>query len=228
MGKPLPGCHTNMAPGVGRVHPVPAVPARASQGRLAPPTSSKVSTINYGKVTKTRGHFPTDQSALKLLRLAARNITNKRRRKPRHRHPRLENSPKPTRNPLPQPTKPNPLKTHEPRPSHRRFDKPATAALNGQATARPKTADGPIEAIRMLRLVRRSAVKARTQAINQLQRSGSNSSRPGQASTPGTVHPSSGQSLCCFPSWHNPYHHSVCQKDTPPSGPSIPGTHHRD
>ena len=44
----------------------------------------------------------------------------------------------------------------------------ATAALNGQATARPKTADGPIEAIRMLRLVRRSAVKARTQAINQL------------------------------------------------------------
>ena len=36
------------------------------------------------------------------------------RRKPRHRHPRLENSPKPTRNPLPQPTKPNPLKTHEP------------------------------------------------------------------------------------------------------------------
>ena len=104
----------------------------------------------------------------------------------------------------------------------------ATAALNGQATARPKTADGPIEAIRMLRLVRRSAVKARTQAINQLQRSGSNSSRPGQASTPGTVHPSSGQDLCCFPSWHNPYHHSVCQKDTPPSGPSIPGTHHRD
>ena len=44
----------------------------------------------------------------------------------------------------------------------------ARAALNGEATARPKTADGPVEAIRMLRVVRRSAVKARTQAANQL------------------------------------------------------------
>ena len=42
------------------------------------------------------------------------------------------------------------------------------AALNGQATARPKTADGLVEGIRMLRIVRRSAIKARTQAINQL------------------------------------------------------------
>ena len=42
------------------------------------------------------------------------------------------------------------------------------AALNGEATARPKTADGLVEGIRMLRIVRRSAVKARTQAINQL------------------------------------------------------------
>ena len=44
----------------------------------------------------------------------------------------------------------------------------ARAALNGQATARPKTGDGPIEGIRMLRVARRSAIKARTQAINQL------------------------------------------------------------
>ena len=42
------------------------------------------------------------------------------------------------------------------------------AALNGEATARPKTADGLVEGIRMLRVVRRSAIKARTQAINQL------------------------------------------------------------
>ena len=32
----------------------------------------------------------------------------------------------------------------------------------------PKTADGPVEAIRMLRVVRRSAIKARTQAANQI------------------------------------------------------------
>ena len=44
----------------------------------------------------------------------------------------------------------------------------ARAALNGQATARPKSGDGPVEAIRTLRVVRRSAVKARTQAANQL------------------------------------------------------------
>ena len=42
------------------------------------------------------------------------------------------------------------------------------AVLNGEATARPKTGDGPVEGIRMLRVARRSAVKARTQAINQL------------------------------------------------------------
>jgi transposase len=42
------------------------------------------------------------------------------------------------------------------------------AALNGEATAAPKSGDGPVEAIRMLRLARRSALKARTQAANQI------------------------------------------------------------
>ena len=43
-------------------------------------TTNMVESINYQlrKVTKTRGHFPTDTSALKLLRLAARNISDKR------------------------------------------------------------------------------------------------------------------------------------------------------
>ena len=43
-------------------------------------TTNLVESVHYQlrKVTKTRGHFPTDQSALKLLRLAARNIANKR------------------------------------------------------------------------------------------------------------------------------------------------------
>ena len=44
----------------------------------------------------------------------------------------------------------------------------ARAALCGQATAQPKSGDGPVEAIRMLGVVRRSAIKARTQTINQL------------------------------------------------------------
>lgn len=44
----------------------------------------------------------------------------------------------------------------------------ARAALNGEASATPKTGDGPVEAIRVLRLARRSAIKARTQAANQI------------------------------------------------------------
>ena len=44
----------------------------------------------------------------------------------------------------------------------------ARAALSGEATALPKGGDGPVEATRMLRVVRRSGVKARTQAANQI------------------------------------------------------------
>jgi len=44
----------------------------------------------------------------------------------------------------------------------------ARAVLSGDATGRPKAGDGPVEGIRMLRIARRSAVKARTQAVNQL------------------------------------------------------------
>ena len=44
----------------------------------------------------------------------------------------------------------------------------ARAVLSGEASGLPKSADGAVEAIRMLRAARRSAVKARTCAINQL------------------------------------------------------------
>lgn len=44
----------------------------------------------------------------------------------------------------------------------------ARAALNGEASATPKAGDGPVEGIRVLRLARRSAMKARTQAANQM------------------------------------------------------------
>jgi transposase len=44
----------------------------------------------------------------------------------------------------------------------------AHAALSGNATAVPKAGDGPVEAIRTLLVTRRGAVKARTQAANQL------------------------------------------------------------
>ncbi len=44
----------------------------------------------------------------------------------------------------------------------------ARAVQAGTATTTPKAADGQVEVIRSLRLARRSAVKARTQAANQL------------------------------------------------------------
>lgn len=42
------------------------------------------------------------------------------------------------------------------------------AVLSGEATATPKSHDGPVEALRALKMVQRSARKARTQALNQL------------------------------------------------------------
>ncbi|PSK95459.1 transposase IS116/IS110/IS902 family protein [Murinocardiopsis flavida] len=44
----------------------------------------------------------------------------------------------------------------------------ATAVLSGRASGTPKTRDGVVEAIRALRVARSSAIKARTQAINQI------------------------------------------------------------
>jgi transposase len=44
----------------------------------------------------------------------------------------------------------------------------ALATLNGEASGRPKSHDGTAESIRMLRVARRGAVKARTQAANQI------------------------------------------------------------
>jgi transposase len=44
----------------------------------------------------------------------------------------------------------------------------ARAALNGEAKGTPKARTGPVEAIRALRVARRSAMKARTQALAQI------------------------------------------------------------
>jgi len=44
----------------------------------------------------------------------------------------------------------------------------ARAVLGGLATVTPKSADGPVETLRLLKLAKDSAVKSRTQAINQL------------------------------------------------------------
>jgi transposase len=48
-------------------------------------------------------------------------------------------------------------------------ERAARAVLAGEASGVPKSADGRVEMIRTLRAARRSAMKARTQAANQLQ-----------------------------------------------------------
>ncbi|MGP4089992.1 IS110 family transposase [Streptomyces sp. KR55] len=44
----------------------------------------------------------------------------------------------------------------------------ARAVLSGRATAAAKTSDGPVEMLRLFKLAKGSAIKSRTQAINQL------------------------------------------------------------
>jgi transposase len=44
----------------------------------------------------------------------------------------------------------------------------ARAVIIGDATGRPKSHDGGVEALRALKMVHRSAHKARTQALNQI------------------------------------------------------------
>ncbi|MFE2186288.1 IS110 family transposase [Streptomyces sp. NPDC059455] len=44
----------------------------------------------------------------------------------------------------------------------------AQAVLSGRATATAKTTDGPVETIRMFKMAKSSAIKSRSQAINQL------------------------------------------------------------
>jgi len=44
----------------------------------------------------------------------------------------------------------------------------AQAVLSGRATATAKTGDGPVEMLRMFKLAKGSAIKSRTQAVNQL------------------------------------------------------------
>nr|WP_241831065.1 hypothetical protein [Parafrankia soli] len=71
--------------------------------------------------------------------------------------------------PWPRSTDPTaPLAGAEARPTRWTAEAAARAILSGQATATAKTGDGPVEMARMFRLAKTSAVKARTQAINQL------------------------------------------------------------
>ena len=100
MGKSLSGCDTNMAPSLGRVHSVPAVPAGASQNRVHHQRRRECP-LSTTESHQNQGAFPNRPISSQAATPRRQKHNQQTRRKPRHRHPRLENSPKPTRNPLP-------------------------------------------------------------------------------------------------------------------------------
>jgi len=67
-----------------------------------------IESVNYQmrKAPKTRGHFPNDESALKLLRLIAMNITTTRGGEAGTATPGCKTSLKHVRNVLPRKTRP--------------------------------------------------------------------------------------------------------------------------
>jgi transposase len=60
----------------------------------------------------------------------------------------------------------------------------AVAVASGRAAGLPKSLDGLVESIRVLRVERRSAMKARTQAINQIRGLLVSAGRPSCGSRP--------------------------------------------
>jgi hypothetical protein len=63
---------------VGTVHPVPGLPTRTPENQLH--GERGLSCSPPVRRTKNRGHFPSDDAAIKLLWLAIRDIEDKRAR----------------------------------------------------------------------------------------------------------------------------------------------------
>ena len=104
----------------------------------------------------------------------------------------------------------------------------ARAAASRQATGVPKSGDGPVECIRMLWVVRRSAVKARTQAANQIHALVVTAPEPLKTPAKGHESQSTGQNLCPVPARHRPHHQRVCEACPEAPGPPVSGSRHRN
>ena len=104
----------------------------------------------------------------------------------------------------------------------------ARAVLNGQATAVPKSGNGRVEAIRMLSVARRSATKARTQAINQLHALVVTAPDQVKHQLGGLSPKARRQGLRRFPFPNSHHHRHLRQKGAAFPGPPISGAHRRD
>ncbi len=111
---------------------------------------------------------------------------------------------------------------------HRRRDRAARAVQSGEATAVPKSGSGPVEAVRALRVTMRSAVKARTQAVNQM-RSLLDVADPQLRSELGALNAKHLAARCPVPSRHRCHRPGSRDQDSAaqPRSP-LPGAHHRD
>ncbi|MEU9134011.1 transposase [Kitasatospora sp. NPDC048540] len=105
----------------------------------------------------------------------------------------------------------------------------ATAVLAGRATGTLKHRDGAVEAIRGLRMVRASAVTARTQTINQIKSLIITAPAAGTRSTALTDHHRTGPTAGRQPSWcrsRRPGHSSQNRPQAP--GQAVPAPERGD
>jgi transposase-like protein len=74
-GREVPERRGRLAPRLGQGDPVLRLPARSAQGGLYDQGYRESINARLRKIIKTRGHFPSDDAATKLIWLALRNIT---------------------------------------------------------------------------------------------------------------------------------------------------------
>ena len=81
MGPEVPDHRAELAAGLGARHPVLRLPAGCVRIIY---TTNAIESLNMQlrKIIKTRGHFPSDEAAIKLLWLALRHITRNWKRPP--------------------------------------------------------------------------------------------------------------------------------------------------
>ena len=74
LGRPVPGDHRAVAQRLVGVRAVPGLRRGDPQGHLHAPTRSSRLNARYRRAIRARGHFPTEQAALKCLYLVTRSL----------------------------------------------------------------------------------------------------------------------------------------------------------
>jgi len=102
------------------------------------------------------------------------------------------------------------------------------AVLSGRASATAKAGDGPVEMLRMFKLAKASAIKARTQTINQLKAVLVAADPQLRETLSGLQQPAADPSLRTTGHRHTPGHHQRRRLHPAAPGPRHPDPHRRD